>query len=111
MVKESVPIEFELKRAKALLDEIIPDMHANIRLIAQEEVEIAALQASLDRGVRALDEEKERIGKLSTALAVERTHPPWSFNALNFSRLFGPARAKQFRRYTGREWRPWPASR
>ena len=71
-VRDSVPIEFELKRAKALLDEIIPEMHANIRLIAQEEVEIASLKADLENGIRALDEEKERIGKLSTALAVER---------------------------------------
>ena len=42
-VKDSVPIEFELKRASDLLDDIIPEMHANIRLIAQEEVEVAAL--------------------------------------------------------------------
>src|SRR5512146_742797 len=30
-VKDTVPIEFELKRASDLLDEIIPEMHANIR--------------------------------------------------------------------------------
>ncbi|MCH8193759.1 MAG: hypothetical protein IIA65_07060 [Planctomycetes bacterium] len=84
VVRDSVPIEFELKRAKALLDEIIPEMYANIRLIAQEEVEIAALQAALDNGVRALDEEKERIGKLSMALAVERTS--YTFGNRRFNR-------------------------
>lgn len=48
-VKNSVPIEFELRRARDLLEEIIPEMHANIRLIAQEEVEIAALKTDIDK--------------------------------------------------------------
>ena len=41
VVKDSVPIEFELRRARDLLEEIIPEMHANIRLIAEDEVEVA----------------------------------------------------------------------
>ena len=49
-VKENVPIEFQLRRARDLVDDIIPEMHANIRLIAQQEVEIDALKrrAALD---------------------------------------------------------------
>ena len=49
-VKDTVPIEFELKRASDLLDEIIPEMHANIRQIAQEEVEMAALKGEITKG-------------------------------------------------------------
>ncbi|MHC4230725.1 MAG: signal peptide-containing protein, partial [Planctomycetota bacterium] len=41
VVKDSVPIEFELRRARDLVEDIIPEMHANVRLIAQEEVEVA----------------------------------------------------------------------
>jgi hypothetical protein len=48
-VKDAVPLEFELKRAKDLLDDIIPEMHANVRLIAQEEVEIANLKTDMRR--------------------------------------------------------------
>ncbi|MHC4073980.1 MAG: signal peptide-containing protein, partial [Planctomycetota bacterium] len=40
VVKDSVPIEFELRRARDLVEDIIPEMHANVRLIAQEEVEV-----------------------------------------------------------------------
>ena len=83
-VRDSVPLEFELERAKALLDEIIPEMHASIRLIAQEEVEIASLKTDLENGIRALDEEKERIGTLSTALAVERAS--YTFGDRRFNR-------------------------
>ena len=37
-VKDSVPTEFELQRARDLLEQIVPEMHANIRLIAQVKV-------------------------------------------------------------------------
>ncbi len=71
-VKNSVPVEFELTRARDLLDRIIPEMHANIRLIAQEEVEIAALKADIERGCDNLAQEKQKIAKLRNALDVKR---------------------------------------
>ena len=71
-VKGSVPIEFELRRAHDLLEEIIPEMHANIRLIAQEEVEIAALKTDIDRSKKASADEQERISKLSGALKTRQ---------------------------------------
>jgi len=71
-VKDSVPIEFELRRARDLLEDIIPEMHANIRLIAQEEVEVAALKADIARSEENIEEEKARIGKLRNALNVQQ---------------------------------------
>jgi len=68
VVKDSVPIEFELRRARDLLDQIIPEMHANIRLIAQEEVEVAALKADIGTSEESIQEEKVRIAKLRDAL-------------------------------------------
>jgi len=68
VVKDSVPIEFELRRARDLLDQIIPEMHANIRLIAQEEVEVAALKADIGTSEESVQEEKVRIAKLRDAL-------------------------------------------
>jgi hypothetical protein len=67
-VKDSVPIEFELRRARDLLEEIIPEMHANVRLIAQEEVEVAALKVDIANSVKAMEEEQLRIAKLRDAL-------------------------------------------
>ena len=68
VVKDAVPVEFELKRARDLLDEIIPEMHANIRLIAQEEVEVAALKVDIAKSQESIQEEKVRITKLRDAL-------------------------------------------
>jgi hypothetical protein len=68
VVKDSVPLEFELRRARDLLEEIIPEMHANIRLIAQEEVEVAALKAEIAKGQEGLEDERVKIRTLRGSL-------------------------------------------
>jgi len=67
-VKDSVPIEFELQRARDLVDDIIPEMQANIRLIAAEEVEIANLQQDITRSERALEAQRTRLADLRGAV-------------------------------------------
>lgn len=83
-VKGSVPIEFELKRARDTLEEIIPEMHANIRLIAQEEVEVAALKCGIEKGEKAVADERVRIAKLRDALDLQRAE--YTFGRRVFSR-------------------------
>ena len=68
VVKDSVPVEFELKRARDMLEEIIPEMYANIRLIAEEEVEVAALKVDIAKGKEANEQEQMRIAKLREEL-------------------------------------------
>lgn len=70
VVKDSVPIDFELRRVRDLLDEIIPEMHASIRLIAKEEVEVAGLNVDISNSVKSVEEETSRIAKLRDALAT-----------------------------------------
>jgi hypothetical protein len=83
-VKGSVPIEFELKRARDTLEQIIPEMHANIRLIAQEEVEVAALKSDIERSQKALADERVRISKLREALEVQTAE--YNFGSRVFTR-------------------------
>jgi len=71
-VKDSVPIEFELQRASDLIEEIIPEMHANVRLIAAEEVEIAALKEDIRCSDQALGEERARVAKIRDTLNVQK---------------------------------------
>jgi hypothetical protein len=68
VVKDSVPVEFELKRARDMLEEIIPEMYANIRLIAEEEVEVAALKVDIAKGKEANEQEQMRIARLREEL-------------------------------------------
>lgn len=83
-VKDTVPIEFELKRASDLLDEIIPEMHANIRQIAQEEVEMAALKGEITKSQASLEDERNKIKTLRTSLEVQQTS--YSFAGRNYTR-------------------------
>jgi len=83
-VKDSVPIEFELRRARDMLEEIIPEMHANIRLIAQEEVEVAALKGEIAKSQESLNDEESKIKTLRVALEQPRVQ--YSFAGRSYDR-------------------------
>ena len=83
-VKDTVPVEFELRRARDLLEDIIPEMHANIRLIAQEEVEVAALKGEISKNREALGDEQAKIATLRTAL--EHPQAQYCFAGKDYSR-------------------------
>lgn len=69
-VKDSVPVEFEIKRARDMLDELIPEMHANLKIVAEEEVEVANLEKDLSREKKDLDGERAKIQTLRDGLSA-----------------------------------------
>jgi hypothetical protein len=83
-VKDAVPIEFQLRRARDLVDDIIPEMHANIRLIAHQEVEIDALKRDIEQSRQRLAEERTKITKLRDALASK--NESFSFSGVSYTR-------------------------
>jgi hypothetical protein len=83
-VKESVPVEFQLRRAKDLVNDIVPEMHANVRLIAAQEVEIAALKADIDQSRRQINDERTRVAKLRDGLNT--AHTSFTFGDYCYSR-------------------------
>lgn len=70
MVRESVPVEFELKRARQLIDDILPDLQSQIRMIAHEEVEIAALKKEIDSSENQQASEETAIAGLRQKMNV-----------------------------------------
>ena len=70
-VKDSVPIEFELARAKDLVNDLVPEMQANVRLVAQQEVEIAALREEIASAHGSLDVERAKLTKLRKCLDTQ----------------------------------------
>ena len=102
VVKDSVPIEFELRRARDLLDEIIPEMHANVRLIAQEEVEVAGLNVDIAQSEESIQKEEVRIATLRDALAKPQAR--YSFAGQEFPRSYVKADlANRFERFKDSE--------
>lgn len=67
-VKDTIPVQFEIQRARDLLEDIIPEMHANLRLVAQEEVEVAALEKEVVRERDLVGSERGQIQKLRQTL-------------------------------------------
>ena len=72
-VKDQVPIEFELRRARDMLDQIIPEMHTNIRQIAMEEVEIGGLEQDITATEARLADERTRLASLRDMLETGQT--------------------------------------
>lgn len=60
-VQDAVPIEFELKRARDLIEAILPQLQAQVRLIAEEEVQIARLEEDIEQGVAQMKSERASL--------------------------------------------------
>ena len=47
-IKEQIPIEVEIKRARDMIADLKPEIADNLKLIAREEVEVAKLQREVN---------------------------------------------------------------
>ena len=72
-VKENIPVEFQIERARVLLADTGPEMDRNVRLMAEEEVDIASLRDDIARTKQSLDDEKSRLAKLRDDLNTSQT--------------------------------------
>ena len=62
--RESVPVEFELERAKEKINDILPDLQSQVRMIAEEEVAIARLEKELIQDEHRLAENESKLSSL-----------------------------------------------
>ena len=102
-VKDQIPVEFELKRARDLLDEAGPEMRQNVRLIAEQEVEIAHAKAEVKRAEQSLAEETLRVQKLRECLA-DAQQTRFTLGQFTYGRdQLKQELARRFQRYTDAE--------
>lgn len=83
-IKDNIPVEFQLRRARDLLDGVGPQLHENIRRVAEQEVEIASLKGELDQSRLALVDEKHRIQTLRNCLSSAQTS--FTFDGVDYTR-------------------------
>ncbi len=103
-VRDQIPLEFELKRARDLLDEAGPEMRQNVRLIAEQEVEIAHAKADVRRAEQSLAEETQRVQKLRECLAGDTTKTRFTIGNFNYGReQLKTELARRFERFTEAE--------
>ncbi len=70
--QDSVSVEFELQRARDMVDDILPQLQANVRMIAEDEVEIATLEKDIEKGRIALDDRQRKLASLRKKMRVQQ---------------------------------------
>lgn len=83
-IRETVPIEFELRHAGDMIEDILPDLQAQVRMIAQEEVEIAALETDITESRQRLSSEQTTLASLRNQMRVQQVS--YSINGRNVER-------------------------
>lgn len=83
-IRETVPIEFELRHAGDMIEDILPDLQAQVRMIAQEEVEIAALETDIKESQQRLGSEQTVLASLRNQMRVQQVS--YSVNGRNVER-------------------------
>lgn len=68
-VQESVPIEFQIDRARGMVQDLVPEVRKNMHVIAKEEVEVQRLDEQIVDNTSRLAKEKEQLLRLKTDLA------------------------------------------
>ncbi len=68
-MKDSVPIEFQIDRARDMIRDLAPEVRKNLHAIAREEVEVKRLEERIDRAKERLEWQKAQIMRLRDDLA------------------------------------------
>lgn len=63
-VQDTVPIEFELRRARDMIEQILPELQGQVRTIAEEEVAISALKKDIAQSQTRLESERATLASL-----------------------------------------------
>src|SRR5262245_9901991 len=73
-VRESVPVEFEISRARQMIKDLDPEIHRNMHLIAKEEVEVKNLREQLSQADKQLAKNRSDIERLTGDLKSGDRH-------------------------------------
>jgi chromosome segregation ATPase len=68
-VKESVPVEFQVERARGMIQDLVPEVRKNMHVIAKEEVEVQRLDEQIANCEKQLAKDKEQLLKLKADVA------------------------------------------
>jgi hypothetical protein len=68
-VKDSVPIEFEIRRAQEMMKNLVPEVRNNMHAIAREEAQVKRLEKQIATAEEELAEDKDKLLRLQSDLA------------------------------------------
>lgn len=73
-VKDAIPVEFELERARKMIRDLDPEIRRNMTVIAREEVAVAKLASNIEDSASRLASAKADILQLNTDLKSGSEH-------------------------------------
>jgi chromosome segregation ATPase len=82
-VAETIPVDFQIDRARGLIHDLLPEVKKNMQVIAKEEVEVQRLDEQIAQNETRLGKEKEQILKLKTDLAEGKD--AYNYGGRNYS--------------------------
>ncbi|MHC4176981.1 MAG: hypothetical protein ACYSWU_05720 [Planctomycetota bacterium] len=97
-VRDAVPIEFEIKRARGEIENLLPEIEKNMYVIAKEEVEVQRRREQITEAEARLAKDKSEILRLNADLKTgqsEYTYGNCSFSADRVKTDLG----RRFKRY------------
>jgi hypothetical protein len=68
-VQESVPIEFQIDRARGMVQDLVPEVRKNMHIIAKEEVEVQRLDQQIAESESRLSKDKDHLMRLKGDLS------------------------------------------
>lgn len=71
-VKNNVPIEFEIERARRMVKDLVPDIRKNMHVIATEEVEVDQLEKKIAGAETRLAKDRGELMKLKDDLSANQ---------------------------------------
>ena len=72
-VKQAVPIEFEIDRARGMVKDIMPEIRKNMQTIAKEEVEVERLNQDISNLEKKQDKDRTELMSLRTEATSGKT--------------------------------------
>jgi hypothetical protein len=73
-VKNSVPVEFEIDRARGMVKDIMPEIRKNMQIIAKEEVEVERLEQEIGRLEKKQEKDRNELMSLRSEAASGKEH-------------------------------------
>ncbi|MDZ4821604.1 MAG: hypothetical protein SGJ20_21800 [Planctomycetota bacterium] len=68
-VRDSVPVAFEIDRARNMVKDLIPDIRQNMHIIAKEEVEVERLKEQIKQSDQKLNKDRTELKQLKEDVA------------------------------------------
>jgi len=86
-VRDTVPIKFEIERARGMIDNLVRDVRSNMHMIAKEEVRVKQLGEQIEHAEAKLAREKGHMMRLKSDLETGRSVYQYAGRSYSYDRV------------------------